>query len=210
MNSVPQWNPTQRSFIIKNLIRFLEMRVIMDECSPTTSLLEPTPLIGEAWRALIIETHLYPKVIRAIQSFHHRPKRMIHHSVRRSADPAAYQKRLERTQALFSCYYDSQMPESLVEVDSASLTDASALTDFQMGLWSQSVALPYCRSTPPAVIENLDIDSTKGENEKKTGWNIFSRWTCFDIIKETFMNDNQSAGSVTALLQEQVSFEDDL
>jgi hypothetical protein len=65
------WSRSQRSCVIKNLIRFLELKVIMDEYT-SNGLLSPTLVVAHVWHVLILETELYRDVIYAIQDFHAR------------------------------------------------------------------------------------------------------------------------------------------
>ena len=132
---LPNWTNTQRSFVIRYLIQFLELKVVMEEYKPD-QLLAPTRVIDKAWQALALETRLYRRVIHAIQDFHGRPHRMIHYSLR-LFDQTAGAERLKRTQSLFKVYFNDNMPTSLDEIGAsdASLMDASALTD-ALGFWN--------------------------------------------------------------------------
>ena len=142
-NFEPEWTHRQRGCIILHLIRFLELKVLMDEYVGN-QLLSPSPLIQRAWRALILETQLYKRVTCTIQNFHGRTRRMIHHSsvlsqyggsgssiVHHQQQKDFEDERFRRTQSLFQCCYGEQMPVSMNEIDSSdlSLGDASALTD---------------------------------------------------------------------------------
>lgn len=106
------WSHSQRSCVIKNLIRFLELKVIMDEYT-SNGLLSPTLVVAHVWHVLILETELYRDVIYAIQDFHARPHRMIHHALVRRYDTDEYLEQQERTQRLFQTYYGSEMPTEL-------------------------------------------------------------------------------------------------
>jgi hypothetical protein len=106
------WSHSQRSCVIKNLIRFLELKVIMDEYT-SNGLLSPTLVVAHVWHVLILETELYRDVIYAIQDFHARPHRMIHHALVRRYDTDQYLEQQERTQRLFQTYYGSEMPTEL-------------------------------------------------------------------------------------------------
>ena len=131
--SIPEWNHRQRGCIILHLIRFLELKVLMDEYVGS-QLLSPSSLIEAAWRALILETILYKKVTCGIQDFHGRSRRMIHHSQLNQYDQQhSAEERFRRTQSLFQCCYGEAMPESINEISSpdAEFDDASALTDAQ-------------------------------------------------------------------------------
>jgi hypothetical protein len=113
---LPEWSGNQRSIIIQNVIRFLELKIILEDYR-TSNLLSPTQLIAHAWHVIILETELYRDVTLAIQKFHGRPHRMIHHRLLRRSEKKAYEERLERTQRLFKFYYGCEMPSSLKEID---------------------------------------------------------------------------------------------
>ncbi|VEU40593.1 unnamed protein product [Pseudo-nitzschia multistriata] len=112
------FSTSQRSHIIKNLIRFLELKVMMGEYKPS-GLLSPTEAVAHVWHVLILETELYRDVVYAIQDFHARPHRFIHHALFRKYHTNEYYDQLERTQRLFKSYYGTEMPAVLwKEVDS--------------------------------------------------------------------------------------------
>lgn len=113
---LPEWTPSQRSCLIQNLLQFLELKVILDEHEPN-KLLAPTQLVAHAWHVLILETELYRNVTFAIQDFHGRRRRMIHHALLGRTDRHVFEERLERTQRLFYSYYTSKMPTELEEID---------------------------------------------------------------------------------------------
>lgn len=102
-------NDDQRKNVIKNLIRFLELKVIMEEYS-SKGLLSPSEAVAHVWHVLILETELYRDVVYAIEDFHGRPHRFIHHALFRKYNTKEYHERLERTQKLFKAYYGSEMP----------------------------------------------------------------------------------------------------
>jgi len=106
------WSHSQRSCVIKNLIRFLELKVIMEEYT-SNGLLSPTLVVAHVWHVLILETELYRDVIYAIQDFHARPHRVIHHALVRRYDTDEYLGQQERTQRLFRTYYGCGMPTDL-------------------------------------------------------------------------------------------------
>jgi len=106
-------NNSQRSNVIKSLIRFLELKVIMDEYK-TNGLLSPTEAVAHVWHVLILETELYRDVVYSIQDFHARPHRFIHHALFRKYNTKEYHERLERTQRLFKSYYGTEMPTVLM------------------------------------------------------------------------------------------------
>jgi len=105
-------NSGQRRRVIKDLIRFLELKVIMEEYS-SNGLLSPTEAVAHVWHVLILETELYRDVVYSIQDFHARPHRFIHHALFRKYNTKEYHERLERTQRLFKSYYGTEMPTVL-------------------------------------------------------------------------------------------------
>ena len=105
-------NSGQRRKVIKNLIRFLELKVIMEEYS-SSGLLSPTEAVAHVWHVLILETELYRDVVYTIQDYHARPHRFIHHALFRKYNTKEYHERLERTQRLFKSYYGAEMPTVL-------------------------------------------------------------------------------------------------
>jgi hypothetical protein len=52
---LPEWSYTQRSSVIQSLVRFLELKVVMEEYRPG-HLLAPTTVIDKVWQALVLET----------------------------------------------------------------------------------------------------------------------------------------------------------
>eukprot|EP00536_Pseudo-nitzschia_multiseries_P019266 jgi/Psemu1/249038/estExt_Genewise1.C_42660001 len=106
------FSASQRSHIIKNLIRFLELKVIMEEYN-TNGLLSPTEAVAHVWHVLILETELYRDVVYVIQDFHARPHRFIHHALFRKYNTTEYYEQLDRTQRLFKSYYGTEMPAVL-------------------------------------------------------------------------------------------------
>lgn len=111
-----EWSPSERSCIIQNLIRFLELKVILEEYE-SKNLLAPTQLVGHAWHLLILETELYRDVTIAIEEFHARPRRMIHHTLLRRHEKEEFEERLKRTQRLFKAYHGTEMPCSLRDIE---------------------------------------------------------------------------------------------
>ena len=130
---LPTWPPTQRGRVIQNVLRFLELKVLMEDYKPN-ELLSPTNVVGDALRALILETRLYRHVINKMQAYHGRPKRMMHFSVVRNMDDKSCKERLERTQALFHVYYNETMISDIAN-DASSLTETSAITDVHGYHW---------------------------------------------------------------------------
>lgn len=125
---VPEWNHTQRGFVILHLIRFLELKVLLEEYVPG-NLLAPTKLVDKAWRALVLETELYQSVTTAIQDFHTQPRHVIHYSLLTDSNDESFKDRLDRTQTLCQNYYKEPLPTSFGSDSDSAILDASALTD---------------------------------------------------------------------------------
>ena len=102
----------QKRNVAKNLIRFLELKIIMEDYS-TSGLLSPSEVVAHVWHVLILETELYRDVVYAIQDFHVRPHQFVHHALFRKYGGKEYYERLERTQRLFKSYYGAEMPTAL-------------------------------------------------------------------------------------------------
>jgi len=102
-------NADQRRNVIRNLIQFLELKVVMEEYS-SKGLLSPSEAVAHVWHVLILETELYRDVVYSIQDFHARPHRFIHHALFRQYNSNEYHERLKRTQRLFKSYYGAEMP----------------------------------------------------------------------------------------------------
>lgn len=119
-SNIPVWNSTQTSDIAMNLIRFLELKVLMEDYDISTLLLAPTPLIDRAWYALAKKKGLYEAVTSEVQEFHARPLHPIQYSGRPSKRRTKkktlkeYLVRVERTQSLMKCYYPTVMPEDSI------------------------------------------------------------------------------------------------
>ena len=127
----PDWTPKQRGSLIESLIQFLELKVTTEGFIPA-HLVAPTRLVEKAWRALIMDTRLYKKVVTIIQSFHNKTKKPIHYSVLEYSEEhtSNYYAKVRRTQSLMKSYYGSEMPESLDDADTVcSEGDTSTLTD---------------------------------------------------------------------------------
>ena len=110
--SLTEWTKSQRSRMIHYLIQFLELKIGLNDFIPD-KLLMPTPPIDQAWRCIVVETQLYQKLIKLIQDFHGKPRKMIHYSVQTnftSAASAQHQDKLRRTQSLFRVYFMDSMP----------------------------------------------------------------------------------------------------
>lgn len=115
-----------------SLVRFLELKIILQEYSPDSSkhLLVATGLLEQAWLALYEDYKVYSQVIAAIQDFHRQPK--CHVFLRRTCPGLIdngnnafttmalsndeYLARLTRTQSLMQCYYQITLPNSLREL----------------------------------------------------------------------------------------------
>mmetsp|Transcript_13836 Transcript_13836/g.28559 ORF Transcript_13836/g.28559 Transcript_13836/m.28559 type:complete len:263 (-) Transcript_13836:205-993(-) len=102
-------NADQRRNVIRNLIQFLELKVVMEDYS-CKGLLSPSEAVAHVWHVLILETELYRDVVYSIQDFHARPHRFIHHALFRQYNSNEYHERLKRTQRLFKSYYGAEMP----------------------------------------------------------------------------------------------------
>ena len=116
MDTYPKWTSHQRQRMIHHLVHFLELKVGMDEFVPTLFLL-PTPVVEEAWKALVTETLLYLNVLHALQDFHGRPREMIHYSNRENRQLSQKERidRIRRTQSLFWLYFKEPMPVSIMD-----------------------------------------------------------------------------------------------
>mmetsp|Transcript_29549 Transcript_29549/g.71088 ORF Transcript_29549/g.71088 Transcript_29549/m.71088 type:complete len:535 (+) Transcript_29549:50-1654(+) len=82
---LPKAGPEEIHELASSLIRFLELKVVLQEYSsePESHLLAATPLLEQAWLALYEDCKLYPQVITAIQGFHGQPQ--FHVYLRRSS-----------------------------------------------------------------------------------------------------------------------------
>mmetsp|Transcript_5679 Transcript_5679/g.13382 ORF Transcript_5679/g.13382 Transcript_5679/m.13382 type:complete len:365 (+) Transcript_5679:289-1383(+) len=88
--------------------------------------LMPSPVVDEAWRALVLESELYEKITRHLQEFHGQPcyqyihysrvKRMMNYSSRSSGRRQAIPEQLKTTQSLFQDYFHEFMPASIRQV----------------------------------------------------------------------------------------------
>ena len=140
----PQWKPSQRSKLIELWIKFIELKVIVEDYSTDEDdlLLEPTQLIGRVWYSIAENPNLYQEVTFWIQDFHHKERRLIyrppltlirandlqedasHGSYDATSTSAQFQNehhhKLERAQRLFICYFQQPMPESLQAVSNMS------------------------------------------------------------------------------------------
>jgi hypothetical protein len=119
----PDWSPYQRGRLIHHLIHFLELKIGFDQYIPA-GLLLPSPVVDDAWMALVLETKLYKQVTRHIQDFHGKPRKSIHYSML-AMNKGNQQERLKRTQELFQLYFREQMPVTIE--DESSLPVSAAL-----------------------------------------------------------------------------------
>ena len=128
---IPQLTCVERSKIIENVIRFLELKVIMEEYTRDQNLVVPTELVAYVWSALSKEKSVYRRTVTSIQDFHGRSRRKIHYCYAGPQDDLEYAKKLERTQSLFLCYHGESMPVFLYEIEGGLLdsTDQSSLLD---------------------------------------------------------------------------------
>ena len=107
---IPEWRSQERGSMIHHLVHFLELKIGMDEYVPGQTMLAPSPLVDQAWRALVLETQLYNRVTHVIQDFHYKPYKMVHYSIfRKGGDDTKFR----RTQSLFQVYFREQMPVEL-------------------------------------------------------------------------------------------------
>jgi hypothetical protein len=108
----PEWTHYQRARIIHHLIHFLELKIGLNESIPE-GLLSPSPVVDNAWRAIILETQLYQKVLKQIQDFHGKPRKMVHYSIFQQQTDT--ENKLRRTQSLFQVYFLETMPLSIAD-----------------------------------------------------------------------------------------------
>ncbi|KAL3931966.1 MAG: hypothetical protein SGBAC_011067 [Bacillariaceae sp.] len=155
----PEWLTYQRGRMIHHLVHFLELKVGFqdysiepptrssfvftdedDSCHETASLLPivppgggqlmPSPVVDEAWRALVLESQLYETITRYLQEFHGQPcYQYIHYSrVKKtmrmhsqssggmSQQGITIPEQLTTTQNLFQDYFRELMPASIRQV----------------------------------------------------------------------------------------------
>lgn len=110
----PEWTQQNRGQMIHHFIHFLELKIALDEYI-SDGLLAPSPPIDKTWRAVILETQLYQNVLKTIQEFHGKPKKMLHYSIFQSKEEKVRQDKLRRTQSLFTVYFVETMPMSINE-----------------------------------------------------------------------------------------------
>lgn len=112
----PSWSPYQRGRMSHHLIHFLELKVGINEYVPT-GLLLPSPVVEQAWKALVLETSLYFDVTYAIQDFHGKDRAMIHYTFlsNRKLSTKEADDKLRRTQSLFHVYFKEPMPLTILD-----------------------------------------------------------------------------------------------
>lgn len=112
----PSWSPNQRSRIIRHLVHFLELKVFLEQYS-STMLLMPTPIVDDAWEAIVLETALYEELTQSIQDFHEKPHAVIHYTrmQRRNLPSSKVESKIRRTQSLFQVYFNEAMPVTIDE-----------------------------------------------------------------------------------------------
>ncbi|KAL3938448.1 MAG: hypothetical protein SGBAC_006645 [Bacillariaceae sp.] len=145
----PQWKPSQRSKLIELWIKYMELKVVVEDYATNEEdlMLAPTHLVGRVWYAISQNVHLYQEVIFWIQDYHDKDLRLIYRPPLTllskpfelkddetssgpedpkddDTDIAQFQQgvhhRLERAQRLFICYFQQAMPESLKAVNNMS------------------------------------------------------------------------------------------
>jgi hypothetical protein len=167
----PEWGNQQRGCVIRQLINFLELKVVMDDYTPGPRVLDPSSVVAKAWKALLLETKLYQRVCCIIQDFHGRTRQMIHHSLTRGDNDTG--ERLSRTQALFHSYFGGMMPTTIddIEIDSSSVL--SSLTTGPK--WSLPNALTACsgisnvHANESVDLVNTEIGGSPSENSNLLG-----------------------------------------
>lgn len=200
----PDWSHTHRSYIVQQLVRFLELKVVTEEFAKK-KLLAPTQLLAQAWQAVILDSKLYLKVIYDIQGFHERPHMVLRHPLQRrdlllGKENSANAKRVERTQHLFQSYYGETMLTCLddMEVD-LSLTDTSTITE-GLGLWNLPV--PRCGSGDVTSTSKRSGGGTSSSLKHHIATSAY--WlknTCFDAVSDMLFRcedseDGSLAGTV--------------
>ncbi|CAJ1929975.1 unnamed protein product [Cylindrotheca closterium] len=76
----PQWKPAQRSKLIELWVKFMELKVIVEDYSGNEEdlLLAPTQLIGRVWYSITQNSHLYQEVLYWIQDYHDKDRCLIY------------------------------------------------------------------------------------------------------------------------------------
>ncbi len=151
-------NGAQKRRTTKDLIRFLELKVVMEEYS-SNRLLSPTETVAHAWQVLILETQLYKDLVHSIQDFHARPHQYIHHALYRKHNTEEYHEKLERTQRLFKSYYGEEM--RTVPTAEEEMRDKDLPTSVMMGDVS-------------SVSRSLDDSHSSDDEKQNPMW--YSRW----------------------------------
>ena len=184
----PDWSHTHRSYIVQHLIRFLELKVLMEEFA-TKRLLAPTPLLAQAWRALILDKTLHLQVIHDIQDFHGRPHQPLKFMLQKKdldLCRGGNVDRLARTQHLFRWCYGDAMLSSVEDIEAElSVTDTSTITD---GLWH----LPKCGG---------DNTSSKSSSKKfhKSLPSMSFRAMCLEAVSDLLFADEGSPTTTIVL-----------
>jgi hypothetical protein len=165
----PEWGNQQRGYVIRQLIHFLELKVVMDDYTPGR-VLAPSSVVAKAWKALLLETQLYQRVCCIIQDFHGRTRQMIHHSLTRGDNDTG--ERLSRTQALFHSYFGGIMPTTIDDMETDSSSVASSLTEKPK--WAD--ALTACSGISNVhANESVDLVNTEIGGSPTENSNLFRR-----------------------------------
>ena len=181
-------NGTQKRRLIKDLIRFFELKVVMEEYS-ANGLLSPTETVAHAWQVLILESQLYIDLVHSIQDFHGRPHQYIHHALYRKENTEEYPEKLERTQRLFKSYYgdemrtfseeemrDKDLPTSVVMEDASSVSQSlddsnsssnSSDEEKENSAWYSQLEVPGCYCFGP----KNDYDVYIAQQDNASLWN---------------------------------------
>jgi len=199
----PDWSHTHRSYIVQHLIRFLELKVLTEEFA-TNKLLAPTPLLAQAWRAVILDKQLHARVIRDIQDFHGRP----HSTLRYTLHPKDLElchggniQRLQRTQHLFQAYFGETMLSSVEDIDAdLSVTDTSTITD---GIWH----FPKCGNADTTTGSQSNSKSsmtTKSKSRarsrsKQDAPKISFQSMCLDVVSDLLFVDEPSVATTVVV-----------
>mmetsp|Transcript_21286 Transcript_21286/g.52450 ORF Transcript_21286/g.52450 Transcript_21286/m.52450 type:complete len:437 (+) Transcript_21286:225-1535(+) len=76
----PQWKPSQRSKLIELWIKFMELKVIVEDYATNEEdlLLAPTQLVARVWYSITQNSHLYQEITYWIQDYHNKDRRLIY------------------------------------------------------------------------------------------------------------------------------------
>lgn len=189
----PDWSHIHRSYIVQHLIRFLELKVLMEEFA-TKRLLAPTPLLAQAWRALILDKKLHAQVIHDIQDFHGRPHQVLKFTLQKKdleLCRGGNVDRLARTQHLFQWCYGDAMLSSVEDIEAElSVTDTSTITD---GLWH----LPKCGGN--------NTSSKPSSSQKKCNRSLPAmsfRAMCLEAVSDLLFADEGSLITPTVIVED--------